>query len=452
MGKNSQARRATRAKARAQHRARTAHQRQGAGEEDRRASPLGDPTARPQRRPAPEDPAIEAARHWTELLQMTEILGPTRTSPRIVDALARLPASSVDAFGELLVDDQVGVLLQHGWQPAEVHRIARRHHASSARLVAECLRRHLAEHLSTHPDDSVDPRWQAQVDELGGPRSRSRWYSAWQHEDDLDRPTAYATTAALLVRLGQLPALRPLVPPPGSTATRHPSGSSDPVLQKVRGLLAKAESTEFEAEAAALTAKAQELMTRHAIDQAALHAQEPVGTPSTIRVPIDPPYVDPKSLLLQTVAQATRCRTVFLTGVDLSEVVGYPEDLAAVELLFTSLLVQAQKALSEAGRRSGAGGRARSQGFRAAFLRAYAHRIGERLAEANDHVMAGTQEDSARYLPVLRSREEAIDHHIDREYGTLSRSSVRGGYDPAGAASGRLAADQAELTSGHLPS
>jgi len=74
------------------------------------------------------------------------------------------------------------------------------------------------------------------------------------------------------------------------------------VLQKVRGLLAKAESTEFEAEAAALTAKAQELMTRHAIDRAALHVGQAVGRPSIIRVAIEAPYVDPKSLLLQLVA------------------------------------------------------------------------------------------------------------------------------------------------------
>ena len=382
---------------------------------------------------------------------MIEILGPTRTSPRLVDALVRLPASAVDTFGQLLVDDQVGVLLQHGWQPAEVHRIARRHHASSARLVAECLRHHLAQHLATHSRDTVDPRWEAQIDDLGGPRSRGAWYTAWQHENDLDRPAAYATTAALVVRLGQLPALRSLVPPPGSPAGRHPTtGSSDPVLQKVRGLLAKAESTQFEAEAAALTAKAQELMTRHAIDRATLEAQEPVGTPSTIRLPIDPPYVEPKSLLLQTVARATRCRTVFLPGVDLSEVVGYPEDLAAVELLFTSLLVQAQNALTEAGRHSGAGGRARSQSFRAAFLRAYAQRIGERLDEANDHVMTGAQQDPASFLPVLRGREAAIDAHIDREYGALQSSAIRGGHDPAGATSGRLAADRAELTAGHL--
>ena len=40
---------------------------------------------------------------------------------------------------------------------------------------------------------------------------------------------------------------------------------------KVRALLAKAESTTFEAEAEALFAKAHQLMVRNAIDEAVLH-------------------------------------------------------------------------------------------------------------------------------------------------------------------------------------
>ena len=45
------------------------------------------------------------------------------------------------------------------------------------------------------------------------------------------------------------------------------------VLDRVRGLLTKAESTEFPAEAEALTAKAQELMARHSIEQAMVEAR-----------------------------------------------------------------------------------------------------------------------------------------------------------------------------------
>ena len=66
--------------------------------------------------------------------------------------------------------------------------------------------------------------------------------------------------------------------------------ATDAVLARIRQLLAKAESTTFEAEALAFTAKAQELMTRHAIDAALVHdtaagpprrAHHPDRSPST---------------------------------------------------------------------------------------------------------------------------------------------------------------------------
>lgn len=450
MGKNSQARRAARSRSRTRrHHDPEQHIREPSGNQHRAGpseevrSPRADSTTA----------ADEAIGAWTALLNVAMRLGPTRITASRVATLTRLPADAVDQLGEVLVTHHVEALLQHGWQPAEVHRVARRHDAASGRLVGDLVRRNLARHLATHARDTVDPRWRAQVDLLGGPDEHVGSYVAWQRTEDLDRATAYAATLGLLVRLADLPPLRRLVPPPGAAPTGPgPTSASDPVLHKVRGLLAKAESTEFEAEAAALTAKAQELMTRHAIDQAALSAERPLAAPSTVRLAIETPYVEPKARLLQVVAEATRCRTVLLTGLDLSEVVGYPDDLAAVELLFTSLLLQAQRAMTEAGRRGGAGGRARSAAYRASFLRAYGQRIGERLAEANEHVMAGARADSSTHLPVLLSRAAAIDDHIAREYGVLSTSRARRGYDPAGAVSGRLAADQAELTSGHLPS
>lgn len=57
-----------------------------------------------------------------------------------------------------------------------------------------------------------------------------------------------------------------------------------------------------------------------------------------------------------------------------------PSDLDAVELLFTSLLVQATTAMLAAGSRQDAHGRSRTRSFRQSFLAAYAQRIGERLA------------------------------------------------------------------------
>ncbi|HMK12532.1 MAG TPA: DUF2786 domain-containing protein, partial [Acidimicrobiales bacterium] len=223
------------------------------------------------------------------------------------------------------------------------------------------------------------------------------------------------------------------------------SATADPVLTKIRALLAKAESTTFEAEAMAFTAKAQELMTKHAVDAATVQGarSQAAGTPNVIRVPIDAPYTNAKARLLAVVASATRCRTVELGGGGLAEVIGMPCDLAAVELLFTSLLVQAQAALTRA---TGS-----SRAYRSSFLYAYAWRIGERLREINDAVLKDAEvEHGASFLPVLRSQAVLIDDFVDERYGKLRKVRSSRAADPAGWAGGRAAADRAKLAFGDI--
>src|SRR5262249_14522034 len=159
------------------------------------------------------------------------------------------------------------------------------------------------------------------------------------------------------------PVLPTLCPPPGKAR----SGSLDParagsaderILERVRALLAKAESTEFSEEAEAFTAGAQKLMARHSIDYALLahrgrHRDGTVGR----RTPVDNPYESPKVGLLNVGAAANRCRAVWSKEFGFSTVVGFPDAVAAVELLFTSLLVQATAALTAAGSHRDAYGR-----------------------------------------------------------------------------------------------
>ncbi len=286
----------------------------------------------------------------------------------------------------------------------------------------------------------------------------------WAGDEGLDRPRALAAAVDALANIGFLPTLDEILPPPGSAEARSrhdriagSSGArgavSNPLLDRIRNLLAKAESTTFEAEASALTAKAQELMTRHAIDAALVHGRSTPGDagPTPIRIPIDAPYVDAKSLLLQTVAEAGRCRTALHPRLGLSSVVGFPDDLAAVELLFTSLLVQAQTALAAEAARAPTGTRTRQQSFRSAFLLAYTQRIGARLREINQAVFNEVEaEQGPAFLPVLRARSATVDDFIAERFGEMVTSAVRGGYDSAGWASGRVAADNAKLSFGDL--
>src|SRR5262249_56557754 len=121
---------------------------------------------------------------------------------------------------------------------------------------------------------------------------------------------------------------------PDQSPTSSGRAADQRMLDRVRALLAKAESTEFPEEAEAFTAKAQELMARYSIDHALLAADTGAADqPTGIRVGIDNPYEAAKALLLQEVAEANRCRAVWSKQLGFATVLGYPADTGAVELL-----------------------------------------------------------------------------------------------------------------------
>ncbi|MGP4029098.1 DUF2786 domain-containing protein [Actinomadura sp. 3N407] len=215
-------------------------------------------------------------------------------------------------------------------------------------------------------------------------------------------------------------------------------------LGRVRALLAKAESTEFPEEAEALSARAQELMARHSIDHALLAAETgDMGGPAGRRIAVDNPYDSPKAVLLTVVADANRCRAVWHRELGFSTVVGYPADLAAVEMLFTSLLVQATSAMVHAGPRRDARGRSRTRSFRHAFLNAYAARIGERLREAADRATASAGGNVL--VPVLAVRDRAVEQAVGTMFPNLARGRAGSVSNYEGWVAGRAAADLASL-------
>ena len=374
--------------------------------------------------------------------------------------LCRAPADALDAEAEAIVLAIVDSLWASGWQPCEVQRQGRLRcdNATGARLV-DCA---IAADHATRRSGSLHHRWVAQIESLDLPRvdGRPGWVGRFILDQGLERAEAVAAVVDVVAHLSYLPRLQPILPPPGSADRSSDfvgdwqalTGETNPALERIRNLLAKAESTTFEPEAMAFTAKAQELMTRYAVDAAMVQSSGGRrDRPVAIRLPIDPPYVDAKSRLLHTVAVATRCRSVFHPMVSLATVVGFPADIAAVELLFTSLLVQAQTAMTDAAERAPSGSRPRSRLFRASFLAGYTYRVGARLREINDAVYAevDSQQDGA-FLPVLHSRSAAVDDVVSDLFGELTHRRRRGDYDAAGWASGTVAADNARLSSGEF--
>jgi hypothetical protein len=453
MGKNNKARRAAKAKARAKARARWgaggAAGPSGAGSE---AFSWSGPEWSP-----PEEPVFDDATVAAVTWRMAADRRGEPAADQFVQRLLRMSRSTLCRAAESLFLEHLEVLWSAGWQPAELRRqgVIGCSSAPAGRLTSVVI---AADH-ARRPARTLDSRWLAQVESLHLPAvsGRTGWLAGWSLDEALDRPRLIEVVLDALANLLRLPRLEQLIPPPGSSGVSGSAGrprgaQADPLLERIRNLLAKAESTTFESEATAFTAKAQELMTRHAVDAALLEGVGPAAhEPVEARLPVDPPYVDAKSLLLQTVAEAGRCRAVYLPGVAMSSVVGYGDDLAGVELLFTSLLVQAQHALAEAARHAAPGTRTRSQSYRSAFLVSFSRRIGERLREINDAVLAGAAaEHGDRFLPVLGSRSDALDAYMAERYGRTVSSPVRGGYDAAGWVGGRLAAESARLSSGEL--
>lgn len=417
-------------------------------------------TARPAGT-TPPDLRVAAEQGWLRLLEAVRT-AQHRVPARAAD-LAALPPHAVDPVGERLLTGLLPHLWRAGWQPAEVARHVRREASAAAASLTELA---IRVEDAGRTGQGVDPRWAQQVAELDHARisTRGGWLSAWRRARRLDEASAHEAAVHVMGVLETVPVLDVLIPPPGGggerltvVGVRPGGGGDDPVLGRIRKLLAKAESTDFEGEAESLTAKAQELMTRHAVDLAVVQAAAGPGgagedVPRMMRLPVDAPYADAKSHLAAVVARANRCRAVFLTGVGMSSVLGHARDLAVVEMLFTSLLVQAQQALTAAGRAAGAGSQLRSSSFRASFYLGFALRIGERLEGANEAAIAEAGAQGASALPVLRSREQAVQDAFDERYGeTLRSSGIRGGYDPTGHHLGRTAADRARLDSGQLP-
>lgn len=148
-------------------------------------------------------------------------------------------------------------------------------------------------------------------------------------------------------------------------------------------------------------------------------------------------------MLVTAVADANRCRSIFTEALGFCTVVGNPDDLAAVEVLVTSLLVQANTAMLRCGAQTDGRGTSRTRSFRQSFLTAYAHRIGERLSEATAEAAQSTGR-SAELVPVLRGRAEEVAAACAELFPELVAKQASIG-NLHGWAAGRAAADAARL-------
>lgn len=218
--------------------------------------------------------------------------------------------------------------------------------------------------------------------------------------------------------------------------------SNSKIVSRVQALLAKAESTEFPEEAEALIAKAQELMTRHSIDEAVAQQKRAAGArPSMRKIKVAAPYARAKVTLLTQIGHTNLVQVVFNDSY-VATLFGFDSDLDNVEMLFASLLVQAT---SEMVRTYSDDEGAQKAAFRRAFLIAYARRIGQRLQEARAAAESEAEAELGMELvPLIQARRDAIDERVAEEFPRLRTSYSRISH-VAGYQAGTAAAERADL-------
>jgi Protein of unknown function (DUF2786) len=361
--------------------------------------------------------------------------------------LLAIPETLIDRGVDMMVDAVLGHLLAGGWTPIDLYELSRRRVDG---LATAYLMDAVAAVTASHADHLVDPRWQAQLEQVDGrvwwDRRRPQ-FARWPAREGLSRHAALAMAFDLIAMVEVLPGLERVLPSPGTPPAPGSRRTIDPaqekILAKVRALLAKAESTEFDDEAQALSGKAQELMSRYALDRAMVDYGRGVRQEATLcRIWLDNPYLNAKAMLVNAVASANRCRAVIDGRFGFVSVIGEEGDLRAVELLATSLLVQCTRAMLSTGSQVTRGGVSRTRSYRQSFLVSYASRIGERLRAANDASVSDA--DASNLLPVLASRSRAVEDLTEQYFPRLvaHRVSIS---NEAGWGAGRAAADRASL-------
>lgn len=338
---------------------------------------------------------------------------------------------------------------ESGWQPRDIVEYLRRR---ADKAAVELVTHAIVSETAQYAPATIDGRWSEQIDSIGA----ERWWAddrplldAWVKRYATDAVIIWRIAATVVGIVQALGSLNVTLPLPGSAAARATARTGDvdeKVLARVRALLAKAESTEYPDEAEALSAKAQQLMTKFSLDRVLVEeatGERPDDRISERRIWLDKPYVSAKAMLVTAVAGVNRCRSILFDKVGFMSVVGDRTDVRLVEVLTTSLLVQANRAMLAQGSRRTVRGQSRTRSYRQSFLVSYAHRIGERLDEGATAARAEMDADD-RLLPALAARDARVDEKFTELYPKLRQTRVSVS-NQAGWEDGRVAADMANL-------
>jgi Protein of unknown function (DUF2786) len=464
MGKNNRQRRAAKRSAARERRSRLHHRGPAADSGSRTDTRFRGGTANPFTR-AEESPSVGRLRREQAERCLQRLLlarGSAQGLAHLVEQeLISLQFQDLRKLDELVtvrLQYIVAQLWERGWQPLDLLHVVHKAGPRLAPIIAAVITTQAkALHaLSRAPQDWLN-QLQVVADEARELAPGSDQQASWllvvaMCKSGLGLVQAWLEIITVAGLISELPVLERIAPPPsewgkaGDRVAADPDSERTRVLKRIRALLAKAEATDHAAEAETFTAKAQDLMTRHAIDEALLAAAgDGAVTVGARRVHLQNPYATTKTSLLNAVATANRCKVIYFPRLAIATVVGVPLDIDQVEMLFVSLLIQATRAMTEAGAGQ-AGSFDRSARFRRSFLAAYAVRIGERLTESTS---AATRSYGNELVPLLKRQDDAVSAEFERLFPFTRQASDRY-LDPHGWDAGRRAADRAVFAAGRL--
>ena len=170
------------------------------------------------------------------------------------------------------------------------------------------------------------------------------------------------------------------------------------VAEKVRKLLAQAEDPgATPEEAQTFTAKAQQLMTKYAIDLAMITDADRIDRVVQRGWKIEGPYAAHKVSLVNAVSRANDCRAIYASmpgGARYIEVLGFPTDVDWVETLSASLVLQLTIVLGAAMR--GKPCRVHGRTFAVGFVEGFVHEVSQRLQQARREAVAAADAERRR--------------------------------------------------------
>lgn len=213
--------------------------------------------------------------------------------------------------------------------------------------------------------------------------------------------------------------------------------ANDPILDKVRNLLNLAENAGTDAEADLARERAEALMLKRGIDDAMLAAADDGDTDDITnrRITVPAPYPHKKAILLGAIADTQQVKVVIWTpkggharGIT-AEIVGYSRDLDRLEMLYTSLLMQASRQVMR--QHAPRGGNTNS--YRNSWLEGFTGTVKRRLMRLQKQAQVQTEaEGSTGTDLVLRDRKQAVDDEYRRLHPKMgkfkSRSTSHAGY------------------------